>query len=135
MDETDRRLVALLRENSRASYTALAEAVGASESTVRARVNRMVEDKVIERFTIRTGAGNVKAIVDIRLESHAESDQIAETISQWPDVESVLEVTGDEDILVVADCGSSAELNDLIDRIRQIEGTQTTHSRLVLKER
>ncbi|MCA1819377.1 MAG: Lrp/AsnC ligand binding domain-containing protein [Halobacteriales archaeon] len=49
-------------------------------------------------------------------------------------VDSVWEVTGDNDILVVADCPTTAELNAIIDRIRDVPGTQATRSRLVLKE-
>lgn len=134
VDEIDQGILAALRENSRASFTAIAEQVGASEGTVRARMKRMVDDRVIEKFTIRTGAGNVKALVRLALESHADAASVAARIAEWPDVETVWEVTGDTDMVIVADCGTSRELNALIDRIRAIEGTKTTQSELVLSE-
>lgn len=134
MDEVDQGILAALRENARASFTAIAEEVGSSEATVRARIKRMVDDAVIEKFTIRTGAGNVKALVRLTLESHADAASVAARIAQWPDVESVWEVTGDTDMVIVADCGTSRELNALIDRIRAVEGTKATQSELVLSE-
>lgn len=134
MDETDQLLLRLLRADGRASYTSLADEVGASEATVRARVRRLVEDGTIRRFTIRTGGQHVKALVEVGLESKVHAADVTKRIASWEGVEAVWEVTGDDDIVVVADCNDPGALNELIDRIRDVPGTRTTRSRLILTE-
>lgn len=134
MDDTDRRLLALLRLNARASFTSLAKELGTSEATVRARMKRLVDSGTIRRFTIRTAGNNVKALIEVRITSHADTGRIAGDVSAWDGVEAVWEVTGDNDLVVVADCPDANRLNSLIDRIRAVEGTESTRSRLVLRE-
>ena len=63
MDDLDRRILSILRRDSRAPYTQIADRVDTSEGTVRNRVERLVEEGIIERFTVATRTGNVKAMV------------------------------------------------------------------------
>ncbi len=134
MDEVDRQLMLLLRDNGRESFTALAKAVGTSEGTVRARVKRLTDEGIIRKFTIRTAGRNVKALIEVRVTNNTNTSTVTKEIAGWESVEAAWEVTGDHDIVVVADCHDPGKLNDLIDRIRDIEGTEATTSRLILKE-
>ena len=65
MDDLDRRILSILRRDARTPYTEIADRVGTSEGTVRNRVDRMTDEGVIERFTVTTRTGNVKAMVEI----------------------------------------------------------------------
>ncbi len=134
MDETDRRLLQLLRDNGRESFTALAKEVGTSEGTVRARVKRLVDEGIIRQFTIRTAGRHVKALIEVRVEQNRDTNSLAETIATWDGIDAVWEVTGDQDILVVADCHDPGRLNELIDDIRAQDGVTSTRSRLILRE-
>jgi DNA-binding Lrp family transcriptional regulator len=134
MDDVDRHILSLLRSNSRDSFTDMAKAVGTSEGTIRARVKRLVEDGTIRQFTIRTAGNQVKALVEVALVANAHLAEIARIIRAWDGVDAVWEITGDNDLLVVADCPNTADLNGLIDKIRGIAGAQATRSRLILKE-
>ncbi len=134
MDETDRRLLQLLRDNGRESFTALAKEVGTSEGTVRARVKRLMDEGIIRQFTIRTAGRHVKALIEVRVEQNRDTNSLAETIATWDGIDAVWEVTGDQDILVVADCHDPGRLNELIDDIRAQDGVTSTRSRLILRE-
>lgn len=134
MDDVDRKIMALLRENARESFTNMAEAVGTSEGTIRARVKRLMDDGVIRKFTIRTAGSNVKALIEVAVTNNVNTSDIAAKIRAWDGVESVWEVTGENDIVVVADCPNTSDLNAIIDKIRDVPGTQATRSRLILKE-
>lgn len=134
MDDVDRKIMALLRENARESFTNMADAVGTSEGTIRARVKRLVDDGVIRKFTIRTAGSNVKALIEVAVTNNVNTSDIAAKIRAWDGVESVWEVTGENDIVVVADCPNTSDLNAIIDKIRDVPGTQATRSRLILKE-
>lgn len=134
MDDVDRKIMAILRENARESFTNMAEAVGTSEGTVRARVKRLTDDGTIRKFTIRTAGSNVKALIEVSVTNNVNTADVAAKIRAWDGVESVWEVTGENDIVVVADCPNTSDLNAIIDKIREVPGTQATRSRLILKE-
>ncbi len=134
VDEIDRRILAILRQNARETFTAIADAVGTSEGTVRARMKKLVDDGGIEKFTIRTAGAQVKALVEVAVTSNVHTNEVAAKIRGWEGVETVWEVTGDNDIVVVADCPDTSVLNQIIDAIRGIPGTEATRSRLILKE-
>lgn len=134
MDDVDRAIIVALREDARASFTAIAQQVGTSEGTVRARMKRLVADGTIRQFTIRTAGADVKALVEVTVEHHFPTDQVAKEIRSWDGIEAVWEVTGEKDILVVADCPTTQSLNALIDRVRTLDGADSTRSRLILKE-
>jgi DNA-binding Lrp family transcriptional regulator len=134
MDDVDRQILAILRENARESFTNIAEKVGTSEGTIRARVKKLVDEGTIRRFTIRTAGSHVKALVEVSVTANVHTADVAKKIREWDGVEHVWEVTGENDIVVVADCPTTAALNAIIDRIRDVPGTQATRSRLILKE-
>lgn len=134
MDDVDRKLLRLLKGDARASFVDLAKVLGTSEGTVRARVKRLQEDGVIRRFTVQTAGSNVKALVEVRIETNIATGKLAGDIAQWEGVERVWEVAGEYDVVVIVDVESTAALNEIIDRIRQFPGTQSTRSRLILKE-
>jgi len=134
MDDVDRQILRILREDARTSFTDMAKRVGTSEGTVRARMKRLTEDGTIRRFTIRTAGSHVKALVEVTVTANVHTSDVGRQIRAWEGVESVWEVTGENDIVVVADCPNTSDLNSLIDKIRDIPGTQATRSRLILKE-
>ena len=134
MDDVDRAILAILRENARESFTQIAERVGTSEGTVRSRVKKLTDDGTITRFTIRTAGNHVKALVEVNVTNNVHTPDVAAQIREWEGVEQVWEVTGDNDIIVVADCPTANALNDIIEHIRAIPGTNGTRSRLILKE-
>ena len=53
-DELDRRLLALLRANAREAAVALARKLKVSRGTVQNRIARMLADRRILGFTVRT---------------------------------------------------------------------------------
>lgn len=134
MDDLDRRLLRALRADARASYTAMAKELGVSEGTVRARMKRLVDDGTIRQFTVRTRGADVRGVVEVTVAANVHAGKVAGTIRDWAGVEAVWETTGETDLLVVAECPTAVALNDLIDRIRTIDGTEATRSRLILKE-
>lgn len=134
MDDIDERLIALLREDARTTNVQLAEEIGITEGTVRARLKRLSEDGVIRAFTIKTASRNIKALVEVKIEVNVDTSEVARQVHDMPQVETVFEVAGDADIIAVVDVLTVKELNTVIERIRSIEPTISTQTRLVLNE-
>jgi len=134
MDELDREILAILRRDARTPYTEIADRVGTSEGTVRNRVEQLVEDGVIERFTVATRRGNVKAMIEIGVDVNVDTGGLTGRIAEWEPVDFVWQVSGEEDIVVVVDAADTASLNDLITRTRELDEVVSTKTRLILDE-
>ena len=135
MDDLDRRILVILRRDSRTPYTEIADRVGTSEGTVRNRVEQLLENEVIERFTVATRTGNVKAMVEIEVAVDVDTGAMSERMAEWTDVDFVWQVSGEEDIVVVVDTTDTGTLNDLITRAREIDDVISTTTRLILDEK
>ncbi|MFB6172789.1 MAG: Lrp/AsnC family transcriptional regulator [Haloarculaceae archaeon] len=135
MDDLDREILAILRRDSRTPYTEIAERVGTSEGTVRNRVERLVDDGVIERFTVATRTGNVKAMIEIGVAVDVDTNAVCETMTDWAEVDFVWQVSGEQDIVLVVDAADTARVNDLITRARNLDEVVSTKTRLILDER
>ncbi|MDR2865851.1 MAG: Lrp/AsnC family transcriptional regulator [Methanomassiliicoccaceae archaeon] len=134
MDELDERIIELLKNDSRCPFVDIAERLQVSEGTIRSRVRRMTDEGVIKGFTIKTSSRNVKAMVEIRIDVNANTDEIARMLADQKGVTEVYEVTGDQDIIAIVDVETSQQLNDIIEGVRRQDNILSTRTRLVLKE-
>jgi DNA-binding Lrp family transcriptional regulator len=135
MDELDREIVSILRQDARTPYTEIANEVDISEGTVRNRVERLQKAGVIERFTVATRTGNVKAMIEVEVDVDVDTAAVSESIAEWEEVDFVWQVSGEEDIVVVVDAADTESVNDLITRARGMDEMMNTKTRLILDER
>jgi DNA-binding Lrp family transcriptional regulator len=134
MDDLDRAILDALRWDARTPYTEIADRVGTSEGTVRNRVDRMSEDGVIERFTIATRTGNIKAMIEASVDVAVDTSAVAERMAEWPEVDFVWQVSGRKDVVLVVDAADTQGVNDLISQAREMEEIVSTETRLILDE-
>lgn len=134
MDETDRAILDHLRRDGRAPFTAIAEAVGVSESTVRSRVDQLEEEGIIQGFTVRVRGANVRALVEVQVEVNVLSTEVGEAILEIDGVEEVLELTGEFDLAALVHADTTEELNRVVDGIRRVDSTRSTRTSVILDE-
>ncbi|UWG48764.1 DNA-binding transcriptional regulator, Lrp family [Halanaeroarchaeum sp. HSR-CO] len=134
MDDLDREILDFLRRDARTPYTEIADAIGVSEGTVRNRVDRLVADGVIERFTVATHTGNVKAMIEVSVAVDVNTEAVGERMTAWDEVDFVWQVSGEEDIVVVVDAADTQRVNDLITKAREQDEVVSTKTRLILDE-
>jgi DNA-binding Lrp family transcriptional regulator len=135
MDDLDSQILSILRRDARTPYTEIADQVGTSEGTVRNRVESLVDDGVIERFTVATSTGNVKAMIEISVDVDVDTAAVTDHIAEWPAVDFVWQVSGEQDIVVVVDAADTGAVNDLITQARELDEVVSTKTRLILDER
>ena len=135
MDELDREILSIIRRDARKPYTEIAEQVGTSEGTVRNRVERMADDGVIERFTVTTRTGNVKAMIELDVAVDVNTSDLGERVADWEQVDFVWQVSGEEDIVLVVDAADTQSVNQMITRARELEEVVNTKTRLILDEK
>ncbi|WP_246998851.1 Lrp/AsnC family transcriptional regulator [Halosolutus gelatinilyticus] len=134
MDDLDRQILDILRRDARTPYTEIADEVETSEGTVRNRVERMMDEDVIERFTISTRTGNVKAMIEVSVAVDVDTKAISERMAEWEEVDFVWMVSGEQDVVLVVDATDTRGVNDLITQARDQEEVVSTKTRLILDE-
>ncbi|MDD1773076.1 MAG: Lrp/AsnC family transcriptional regulator [Methanomassiliicoccales archaeon] len=134
IDHLDEKIIEILKRDSRRPFVDIANQLKVSEGTIRSRVRKLIDDNVVQSFTIKTSGKNVKAIIEIKIDVNVNTSEVAREISKFDGVSDVFEVTGEEDIVAIIDVNSSPQLNDIIEKVRRFDNVQSTRTRLILKE-
>lgn len=134
IDHLDERIIEILKKDSRKPFVEIAEELKVSEGTIRSRVRKLLEEGVIQSFTIKTSSKNVKAIIEVKIDVNVNTAEVAANIAKFDGVSEVFEVTGEEDIVAIIDVTSSPQLNEIIERVRRFDNVLSTRTRLILKE-
>jgi len=138
LDDTDRTLLARLREDARAPVAELARALQLSRTTVQSRIARLQRQGVIAGYTVvvadEVEAGLVRAHVLITL-APRQSAAIEVALRRIPEVRVLHSVSGPFDLIAIVAAASIGELDTLIDRIGQLDGVERTTSAIVLSTR
>jgi len=134
LDAVDKKIMALLRTDSRTSYTNMAKTLDMSEGTVRRRIQNLVQSGIIKRFTVEARDERPKALVLMSIAPSIPTSQIAKQISKFGGVTSLFEVAGPYDITLTVSGDNIPSINQRIDEIRSVKGVQQTTTLFVLKE-
>jgi len=137
MDETDRKLIALLRANARAPVAALAKTLKVSRGTVQNRIDRMMARGDLLGFTVKaraeTESERVRAIMAIAIEGERErSGAVLRALRGFPQVERVHMTNGRWDMIAELNTESLAAFSAALDGIRMIDGISATETSLLL---
>ena len=127
-DETDLKILEILKRNSRTKYVAIGEQIGLTEGAVRRRIEKMIESGAILKFSVETKL-EFEAIVLIKTDER-KIKEVKEKIS--PHAERMYELAGDYDIAAHVQAFSLEKLNNKIDSIRDITGTMDTKTLIKL---
>lgn len=138
MDDTDHRLIAELRRDGRAALSDLAERLGISRATVRVRMERLAARGEIVGFTVLTRsdatAAPVRGLMMIGIEGRG-AERIMARLSGLPAVQAVHSTNGKWDLITEIGAQTLAELDEVIFRIRNLEGVMTSETNLLLTTR
>jgi len=139
VDHVDRKIIAALRDNGRATYAEVGRTVGLSPSSVHERVGKLEAAGVITGYhaTVdpRAVGLGVTALVGIQPTDTASNDEIADELSVLPEVESCYAVAGDEAFVVKVRVETVDELEHTLGRLRRIDGVGRTRTTVVLSTR
>ncbi|NVK15183.1 MAG: Lrp/AsnC family transcriptional regulator [Rhodobacteraceae bacterium] len=129
-DETDQRLVSLLRENARRPVAELARHLGLARTTVQARIERLESTGVITGYTLKSSAAArppLQATVLMSIEPRSGPEVLAR-LRSLPGVEVVHTTSGRFDLLAQVVAQSTSELDETIDSIAEARGVRSSES-------
>ncbi|KUH33107.1 MULTISPECIES: Lrp/AsnC family transcriptional regulator [Thermococcus] len=133
LDATDLRLLKELKENARENIASLSKKLGIPRTTVHYRIKKLVEDGVIEKFTVKPDYKKLDlgttAFILARYEpdSGLSQREVAERIAALEGVYEVHIIAGEWDLLIKVRAPSSEAVGRIVvDRLREIKGVGQT---------
>jgi Lrp/AsnC family transcriptional regulator for asnA, asnC and gidA len=127
LDQTDHRIIALLRDDGRLPYRSIARELGLTEATVRARVRRLEESRTMRVVAVTdieaAGYGMLLAI-GVQVENRSP-EEVALEMAAIPEVFSVSVVVGVQDLELLAVARDQAALDRLLyEQLATMEGVR-----------
>ncbi|MEV6011156.1 Lrp/AsnC family transcriptional regulator [Streptomyces sp. NPDC051976] len=137
IDAVSKAIIEQLQEDGRRPYAAIGKAVGLSEAAVRQRVQKLLDQGVMQIVAVTdplTVGFRRQAMVGINVEGDIEP--VADALAALDEVEYVVVTAGSFDLLVEIVCEDDDHLLEMINkRIRTLPGVRSTESFVYLKLR
>mgnify|MGYP001127590091 CR=1 FL=1 len=131
----DMKLIRLLQGDARRSVASMARELGVNEATVRRHIDRLIEEKIVDRFTIVLDYHKlgrvIKAFVGLRVQPQ-ELRKIVDHLSKHPDIHTLYRTSGDMDVLAEVLFETMEELNSFLETELVLEGIVGTNVMIVI---
>jgi Lrp/AsnC family leucine-responsive transcriptional regulator len=137
LDEIDRRIITALHDNARISYTELGHQIGLSRVAVQARIQSLMDEGVIERFTAvinpsRIGM-SVSAFFNVEVDPQY-LQQVADRLAGEPEVTSLYHMTGPSKLHMHGLFEDMQQMEKfLVEKLYAMPGIVSVDSQLLIK--
>jgi len=136
MDETDQKLLSILRQDARLQVAALAQKLKVSRGTVTNRIRRLEDDGVIVGYTVRLRPdvqhNEIKAWMSIAVEGNQTRAVISSLLGE-PGVATLHDTNGRWDLLAELRAETLQDLAKVLERIRLLKGISNTETSIHLE--
>lgn len=135
MDDIDLQLIALLRQDARLPAAVLASRLGVSRGTVANRLRRLEDEGVITGYTLRLRPDaepqGIRAWTGVQVDGNQTREVVAHLMGE-PGLVALHDTNGRWDLLAELRAASTAELSQVLERIRLIKGIRHTETSILL---
>jgi DNA-binding Lrp family transcriptional regulator len=135
MDDTDRQLLALLRDNARISVIALAKKLHVSRGTVQNRISKLENSGVIVGYTVRlkpeAELHRIRAWMNIAVEGNS-AVSVLQALRGEPNIHTLHTTNGRWDVIAELRADNLEAFNTVLGRIRLIPGIANTETSILL---
>jgi Lrp/AsnC family transcriptional regulator for asnA, asnC and gidA len=127
LDETDKHILNILQQDGRISYADLSRKLNLAEATLRFRVKRLEENKIITHFAAlvdpaKVGYGVSGAIL-LKIDP-ARLEAACKQLVGFDETVYLFQCTGEYDVVSVIFAHDMGHLNDVVKRTKLIEGVK-----------
>ncbi|MCS4096460.1 Lrp/AsnC family transcriptional regulator [Rhizobium sp. BK176] len=134
-DELDRRLIAHLRADGRASLSKLSEALGVARGTVQNRLDRLLKSGTLLGFTARVrddyNDGTLHAVMMVEVIGKSTT-QVIRKLRGLPEIYSLHTTNGNWDLIANIRAASLADFDRVLREVRMIDGVSNSETSLLL---
>jgi Lrp/AsnC family transcriptional regulator for asnA, asnC and gidA len=117
LDELDHKIIERLGHDARVSNREIAREFDLTEGTIRSRLKRLLDNKVI-RVAAVTNANRLRnpilAYLWVEADSAADIENVAESLAQLPEIAFVATTLGRADVLAMTLVENGNELTDFL---------------------
>ena len=135
MDQTDQKLLALLRANAREPLASLARKLDLARSTVQDRLKRLEKEHVIAGYSVRLtqehAQRRIQAHVMISADPKAAAHLVGE-LKKMPELYKLAAISGTYDMMAELGAESTERIDAILDAIGRLRGVERTMSSIVL---
>jgi len=135
IDILDMKIIKALQTDARKPIVRLAREVGANEATVRRRIDKLLKEGIIERFTVVLDYHKlgrvIKAFIGLRVQP-AKLREIVDHLSKHPDIQVLYRTSGDTDIFAEVIVEKMEDLNKFLEEELNLEGILGTTVTIVI---
>jgi DNA-binding Lrp family transcriptional regulator len=135
MDDIDRKLIGLLRENARTPATTLAKLLMVARGTVQNRLAKLERDGTITGYTIRVRPSvderRISALMTIAVEGN-RTEPVLRALRGNPTVVTLYTTNGRWDLVAELRADSLQAFDQALSAIRRIDGISGTETSLLL---
>ncbi len=136
LDSLDLQILSLLQEGYKLPLVKIGERVGLSAPSVIERIKKLEENEVIRGYTAILNARklgkDITAFIGVSINHPKRMGEFEKQIGQLEDVQECHHVTGEHTILLKVKTNNTSTLEELIRKIRSIEGVARTETSVVL---
>lgn len=136
MDTLDQQLIALLRQDARASVATLAHKLKVSRGTVTNRITKLEDSGQIVGYTVRLRADvaprQITAWMSIAVEGNRTREVVGILLGE-PGVAGLFDTNGRWDLLAELRADNLGELAEILERVRLIKGIGATETSIHLQ--
>lgn len=134
MDDTDRQLIGLLRDDARTSVITLAKKLRVARATVQNRISKLEQDGTIVGYSVRLKPSaevpRVRALMSIAVDGN--SSEVLNQLRGHPSVVALHSTNGRWDIIAELRTDSLETFDSVLRAIRLIDGIATTETSILL---
>ena len=135
-DETDKKILNVIIENSRLSLRQIAKKVDVSVATAMHRLNNLEKEKIIQNYTSQIDyeklGYDVEVIIEVRI-SKGKLIDVEKKIAAHPNVFGIYDVTGAFDAVILARFKNRRQMDNFLKKIQTYEFVERTETKLVLQ--
>lgn len=144
IDEKDRKILEILKENSNLSTHKISKKTLIPVTTVNNRIKKLKEQGIIKRYTIevdrkKLGYGiSAYVFVGVSLkelkENNLRINDLVKSVRKSPMVDSAENVTGDIDVVVKVHAKDIDEVKDyVVNNLSELKGVEKTRTGIILE--
>lgn len=136
ISKEDERLLALLKNNARASVSDLARALNLSRSTVQTRIARLEQTGIIKGYGVELGEAYTSNLVSAHVAIKVKQKFTTKTnveLKKMHRISELYAISGEYDLIAVVQAQTTEQLSHLLDDIGNLDGVERTTSSVILE--
>ena len=136
LEETDKKILNIIVENSRLSLRQIAKKAGVSVATVMHHIKNLEKEGIIRKYTTKLDyekmGYDIEVMIEIRI-SKGKLFEVEKKISAHQNVFAVYDTTGAFDAVILARFPTRRTMDNFLKKIQTYEFVERTETKLILR--